>query len=101
MNVQNYVAGGVFAKEWRAHRVGDYIEQHRHSFDHLSYLAVGSVEVEVEGKVSRYDAPTGINIRAHKNHKVTALTKDVLWLCIHAIPSELRDAEMIEKALIE
>lgn len=101
MQIQNYVAGGVFAKEWQAGRAGAYIEQHRHSFDHLSYLAKGTVDVEVEGQVTRYHAPTGINIKAHKSHKVTAVTGDVLWLCIHAIPNEMRDAELIEKALIE
>lgn len=99
--MQTYVAGGVFAKEWQARRVGDYIEQHQHSFDHLSYLASGSVVVEVDGRTDTYHGPTGINIKAHKSHKVTALTANVLWLCIHAIPNEMRDAELIEKALIE
>ena len=100
-DTQHYIAGGVYAKEWRAGRAGNYIEQHQHTFDHLSYLASGTVEVEVEGRVTRYTGPTGLNIKAHKVHKVTALTDDVLWLCIHAIPSELRDVELIEKALIE
>ena len=100
MNNTTYIAGGVFAKEWKARKVGDYIEQHQHSFDHLSYLASGFVEVEVEGKISQYKGPTGIRIAAHKKHKVTALTADVLWLCIHAIPDEMRDATLIEKALI-
>lgn len=101
METTNYIAGGVFAKEWKAGRAGCYIEQHQHTFDHLSYLASGIVDIEVEGKVTRYSGPTGINIRAHKSHKVTALTDDVLWLCIHAIPDEVRDAELIEKMLIE
>jgi quercetin dioxygenase-like cupin family protein len=94
-----YIAGGVFAKEWVAGKVGAYIEQHQHSFDHLSYLASGMVEVEVEGQKTTYTGPTGIRIAARKSHKVTALTPDVLWLCLHAIPDELRDAHLIEKAL--
>lgn len=94
----HYIAGGVYAKEWQG-KAGSRIEQHTHNYDHLSYLAFGSVEVVVEGQTTVYTGPVGINIRAHKQHTVHALT-DCLWLCIHAIPSELRDAEVIEKALI-
>lgn len=100
MKNTTYIAGGVFAKEWRAEKIGAYIEQHQHTFDHLSYLASGCVEVEVEGKKDTFIGPTGIRIAAGKSHKVTALTNDVLWLCIHAIPDEMRDATLIEKALI-
>jgi len=96
-----YIAGGVFAKEWQARKAGDYIEQHQHSFDHLSYLASGIAEVEVDGQKTIYTGPTGVRIAAHKSHKVTALTPGVLWLCIHAIPDEIRDASLAEKALIE
>lgn len=98
---QSYIAGGVYAKEWIAGNPGAYIEQHQHSFDHLSYLASGSVVVEVEGKETIYTGPIGINIKAHKSHKITALTSGVLWLCIHAIPDELRDEILIEKSLVE
>lgn len=101
MKNTTYIAGGVFAKEWRAGPVGDYIEQHQHSFDHLSYLASGSVEVEVSGEKITYTGPIGVKIAAHKSHKVTALTPGVLWLCLHAIPDEFRDAALIEKALID
>lgn len=101
MKNTTYVAGGVFAKEWQAHKVGAYIEQHQHSFDHLSYLASGIAEVEVEGEKTVYTGPIGIRIAAHKAHKVTALTANVLWLCLHAIPDEMRDATLIEKALID
>lgn len=94
----HYIAGGVYAKEWRG-RKGSYIQQHIHNYDHLSYLAYGDVEVEVEGRVMCYTGPTGICIKSGKAHKVTALT-DCLWLCIHAIPSDLRDSEVIEKVLI-
>lgn len=94
----HYFAGGVYAREWQG-KAGEAIQQHTHNFDHLSYLAFGQVEVEVDGQTMLYTGPTGINICAHKAHKVTALT-DCLWLCIHAIPEELRDAEAVEKVLI-
>ena len=101
MKNTTYIAGGVFAKEWQAGRAGAYIEQHQHSFDHLSYLASGTAEVEVDGRKTSYTGPTGVRIAAHKDHKVTALTDNVLWLCLHAIPDELRDAALIEKILVD
>lgn len=99
MDTKHYVAGGVYAKEWRGN-AGDFIEQHKHNYDHLSYLACGQVAVEVDGEYVVYTGPTGINIKAHKAHKVTAITPGVLWLCIHSIPADLRDADCIEQSLI-
>lgn len=97
----HYIAGGVYAKEWKSPGKGSWIKQHSHNYDHLSYLASGTVEVKIEGEAPKvFTAPIGINIKANLQHKVTALTDGVLWLCIHAIPSDLRDSEMIEKSLI-
>lgn len=94
----HYIAGGVYAKEWQG-KAGERIEQHEHVYDHLSYLAYGKVLVTVDGKGTVFDGPVGINIRAHKQHTVQALS-NCLWLCIHAIPDDLQDSTMIENALI-
>lgn len=99
MDTKHYIAVGVYAKEWRGN-AGDFIEQHKHNYDHLSYLAYGQAMVEVDGECTVYTGPTGINIKAHKTHKVTALSSDVLWLCIHAIPADLVDSGCIEQSLI-
>lgn len=96
--MKHYIAGGVYAKEWEG-KAGQVVEQHVHNFDHLSYLAYGQVEVTVGGKTMLFTGPTGINIKAHKQHQIVALS-DCLWLCIHAIPEDLQGAELIEDALI-
>ena len=98
---RHYIGGGVYAKEWQPLKKGEEIEQHSHNFDHLSYLASGVVSVEVEGEQQQvYTGPTALLVKAHKKHKIRSLTPDVLWLCIHSIPADLRDAEAIEEALI-
>lgn len=97
---KHYIAGGVYAKEWRG-QAGQRIEQHSHNFDHLSYLAKGRVLVEVEGSTNlTVEGPTALRIAAHKFHKITALT-DCLWLCIHAIPEDLKDESSIETYLVD
>ena len=95
---RHYTAAGIYAKEWMG-RAGRTLSQHKHSFDHMSYLAIGEVVVEVEESSFRAVGPCAVLIKAGKNHKVTAVT-DCLWLCIHAIPEELQDAEVIEAHLI-
>lgn len=98
----HYIVGGTYAKEWKASRIGESIEQHEHNYDHLSYLARGSVYVEVEGQADAvYHAPIGLTILAGKKHKITAGTDDVVWLCIHAIPEGLRDETEIKEQLIK
>jgi len=101
--MKHYIGGGVYAKEWRATFTGETVEQHSHNYDHLSYLASGSVEVTVDGKVQKYSAPTALLIKAHKQHTITALTRDVVWLCLHKIPDEVNpsDADRIEEHLVD
>lgn len=95
---KHYVAAGIYAKEWLG-RAGDAIQQHKHSFDHMSYLAIGEVLVEVDGTTARHIGPCALLIEAEKFHKITAIT-DCLWLCIHSIPENLRDGDVIEAHLI-
>lgn len=97
---KHYIGGNVYAKEWQG-KAGTAIQQHVHNYDHISYLAYGKVLVEVEGKAG-FEAigPTGLLIKADKEHKVTALT-DCLWLCIHAIPSDLQTDLEAEDYLID
>lgn len=59
---------------------------HYHHFDHVTLLAVGSVEVEVEGhEPKRFDAPNFIVIDKNKKHKFTALTDGVVYYCVFAL----------------
>lgn len=99
-DAKHYIAGGVYAKEWIG-KAGDAIQQHKHKFDHMSYLAVGLVRVEVDDRPTLVlEGPTAISIKAGKSHKITALS-DCLWLCIHRIPDDLRGEDLLDEHLIE
>jgi len=81
-DITHHLAGGVYAKETRI-PAGMVLVQHKHLYDHLSVLAFGAVEVEVDGVRTRHVGPACIEIKAGKHHGVKALT-DSVWFCIHA-----------------
>lgn len=91
MGISNVDQMGYFGNIWvRSH----YFEKaghtngkgHKHNFDHVTLLAVGSVLCEVEGnEPKRFDAPTFIVIDKNKEHKFTALTDGVVYYCVFAV----------------
>lgn len=81
VKIAHHFGGKAYAKETLI-PAGVQLEQHRHSFDHLSILAAGSVLVSVDGEETAYSAPQCILIAAGKKHSVTALT-DTVWYCVH------------------
>lgn len=92
---------GVYANMWIRQKVfteiGEVIGGHKHNYDHVSLLATGSVEVEVDGVVRQFDAPTFLVIRKDKVHNVKALTENVTWFCVFAsrdINGEVYDPEL-------
>ena len=59
---------------------------HKHNFDHVTLLAVGSVLVEVEGhEPKEFHAPTFITIDKDHHHNFTALTDGVVYYCVFAV----------------
>ena len=59
---------------------------HKHNFDHVTLLAVGSVLVEVEGQEAKeFHGPTFIVIDKDHRHKFTALTDGVVYYCVFAM----------------
>ncbi len=84
---------GYFGNIWVRQNVlknkGDFAGGHYHLFDHVSLLAKGIVEVEIEGyPPKQFVAPTFIVIKKEFRHKITAITDDVLWYCVFAIRNE-------------
>jgi len=78
--------------------VGDKNEGHRHDYDHVTLLAKGSVEVDVEGHKTIFRAPHMIYIVAGKSHYLTALEPDTVAYCVHALKepeATLLDSNMI------
>jgi quercetin dioxygenase-like cupin family protein len=95
VGIAHHFGGKAYAKETRI-PAGLRLEQHRHSFDHLSILASGSVVVSVDGVDVEHVAPKCILIQAGKKHAVTALT-DTVWFCVHG--TECADPSQIDHEL--
>lgn len=94
--IEHHFSSGVYAKQTLIPQ-GVCLEQHRHSFDHMSILASGQARVDVEGSTLVLNGPAVVDIKANKVHKVTALTPCV-WFCIHA--TEETDPDKIDHTLI-
>jgi hypothetical protein len=71
---------------------GDTEHNHTHSFDHLTLLAAGSVECDVDGIKTIFKAPHMIFIHKDKMHAFTALEDNTVAYCIHP----MRIGERIE-----
>lgn len=75
---------GAFVKEMDMAEAGMIIPQHAHAYEHISYVAMGSVMFE--GDV--YRAPHAIVVPANKKHTFQSLEPSLV-LCIHATKPEI------------
>ena len=96
MNTTHHFSEGLYAKETHI-PANSWLVQHAHSYDHLSILVKGSVELTVNGETSVIHAPACINICANTHHGVKSLT-DVVWYCVHA--TNCTDIDEIDEVLI-
>ena len=94
--ILHHFGGGVYAKETIV-PAGMVLVQHKHTHDHLSILASGTVEVVVDGEKRVVIGPTCLTIHAGKHHGIKALT-DAAWYCIHATDCE--DAGQVDEVLV-
>ena len=79
---------------------GDRNEGHKHNFDHITLLAKGSVEVDVEGQKTVFKAPQMIYIIAGKSHYLTALEPDTIAYCVHALRTGEREEDLLDPAMV-
>jgi hypothetical protein len=78
--------GNIWVRQNILAKSGDSHEGHKHYFDHVTLLVKGNVQVEVEGHpVKEFQSPTFIVIDKDHEHKITALTDDVLYYCVFAL----------------
>lgn len=96
LDLKHHFGGGVYIKEI-AVPAGYILVQHKHDFDHLSYLVKGAVEVCVNGKIDVVHAPYCLEIKAGIHHGIKSL-EDSIWLCIHA--TDCIDEEAIDDVLV-
>lgn len=95
--IQHHFGAGVYAKETRI-PANHLLGKHKHTFDHLSILASGTIELWVDGEVSVLTGPACLVVKANKAHRVRAVT-DVVWYCVHA--TDWTDVDTIDEVLIE
>jgi len=87
--------GNIWVRQNTIEKAGESFPGHKHKFDHVTLLAKGSIEVEVEGHAPKqFVAPTFVIIRKEHEHKVTSLTDDVIYYCVFALRN--LDGEAIE-----
>ena len=79
------IVDNVFVKMHLFHRVGDTHEGHSHSFDHITLLANGSVNMVHDNGQAEYKAPHLIVTPKGIKHQFTALEPNTVFCCIHAI----------------
>ena len=95
-SIAHHFGGRVYIKETRIN-AGQILVQHKHAYDHLSYLVSGQASVEVDGSKRIVQGPAAMTIEAGKHHGVTALT-DCVWLCIHS--TDCTDADHVDEVLM-
>lgn len=97
LQTKHHFSDGVYAKEMHL-PAAHYAVSHQHTYDHVSMLHTGHARVTVDGEAKDYQAPAVILIRAHKAHRIDAIT-DVVWFCIHE--TTLTDPDEIDAVAIE
>lgn len=81
-------------------KAGDCNEGHIHNFDHITLLSKGSVEVDVEGNKTIFNAPHMIYITKGKRHFLTALEDDTVASCLHALRTGEREEDVLDPTMI-
>ena len=88
--------GNIWVRQNQLEHSGESFDGHKHFFDHVTLLVKGTVRVEVEGKEAKeFTAPTFIVVRKDHEHKMTAVTDDVLYYCVFALRN--LDGEVIDE----
>jgi quercetin dioxygenase-like cupin family protein len=92
-------SSNVFVRVMNFEHSGDVEMGHSHSFDHLTLLSSGSIQVDVNGVSSEFVAPHLVFIKKNTVHKITALTDNTVVSCIHALrvndAGDILDPDMI------
>ena len=81
-------------------QAGDVNEGHKHVFDHPTLLVKGSLEVDIEGVKTRFEAPHIVFIARETVHTLTALEPGTVAACIHAIRDGDRHEDIVDPSMI-
>jgi quercetin dioxygenase-like cupin family protein len=87
-----YVSGNIFIREGGPLAKDEVVEGHGHNFDHTTYVVRGAFKIErlVDGAVTQSvikragQLKSWVLIKAHADHKLTALEDNSVYHCIFA-----------------
>lgn len=79
------IVDNVFVKMHLFNNIGDIYKGHAHSFDHITLLATGSINMVHDKGEAIYKSPHLIVTPKGINHQFTALEPNTVFCCIHAI----------------
>jgi quercetin dioxygenase-like cupin family protein len=85
----------LYSRQMHFKKSGDVELGHKHSFDHLTLLAYGTLKVKVNDKETTFVAPHMIYIAKNLLHELTALEDNTVAFCIHP----LRDGNGVDDIL--
>lgn len=90
----------VYVRQMRFQSAGDVEIGHAHQFDHQTLVSKGSVQVEVDGKKTVFNAPHIVLIKKDAIHELTAMEDDTVVYCIHALRDGSDVCDIIDPASV-
>lgn len=90
----------VYVRQMHFQNAGDVETGHAHQFDHQTLVSKGSVQVEVDGKKTVFNAPHIVFIKKDAVHELTAMENDTVVYCVHALRDGSDVCDIIDPASI-
>ena len=76
----------LFVKWHRVPKAETLLPQHSHSYDHVSVIAYGSVEIWEDSSLRGvFTAPASVTIPAKRKHTFITKADDTVILCVHRV----------------
>lgn len=77
--------GNVWVKQGKFDLPGELHYGVKHHFNHIMILVSGTIDIEVEEKTKRFTGPAFIVMRKEHEHRITSVSKDVVYYSIFAL----------------
>lgn len=81
----DFACGNIFIRAADPMKAGEVVESHKHNFDHVTYVSLGSFRIERgDETVEVRQGELPVLIKAGVEHKMTALEDDSVYHCIYS-----------------
>jgi hypothetical protein len=78
--------GGAYALSHKVKDAGTLLPQNAHTFDHLSAIMAGAVQIGADGvDLGVFQAPALVKIAARTRHTFITLQPNTVVTCLHAV----------------